>query len=107
MVAAGRSSPSKVTLKWARRIAVAVIGGTTCLIGIAMIVLPGPALIVIPFGLGILGLEFAWARRWLGRLKEAASDIANGVGLPTPWQRHHDPRTSSRAGHDAGEEERK
>jgi len=40
------------------------------LLGIAMIVLPGPAFIVIPIGLAILGAEFAWAQRWL-RLVEA------------------------------------
>jgi len=33
--------------------------------GIAMIVLPGPAVLAIPAGLGILGLEFEFAERWL------------------------------------------
>ena len=70
-----------ITHKWARRIAVSVIGGTVCLIGMMMVVLPGPALVVIPLGLGILGLEFAWARRWLRRVKEAAVEIADGTGL--------------------------
>jgi hypothetical protein len=52
-----------------------------------MIVLPGPALVVIPLGLGILGLEFAWARRWLRRAKETANGIADGVGIPTSWRK--------------------
>ena len=34
-----------------------------------MIVLPGPAIIVIPVGLGILATEFIWARRLLKVLK--------------------------------------
>ena len=55
--------------KIARRIAVAVIGGTIVLAGAVMLVTPGPALLVIPLGLAILALEFAWARRWLNRLK--------------------------------------
>jgi hypothetical protein len=76
-----------ITYKWARRIAISVIGGTVCLIGMMMVVLPGPALVVIPLGLGILGLEFAWARRWLGRVKEAAVEIADGVGLRAAWHR--------------------
>ena len=38
--------------------------------GIAMLALPGPAVVVIPLGLGILALEFAWARHWLRRMKE-------------------------------------
>ena len=52
-----------------------------------MIVLPGPAFIVIPAGLGILGLEFAWARRWLHKVKEKAEAVAKtvtGSGTPPP-----------------------
>jgi uncharacterized protein (TIGR02611 family) len=57
----------------ARRIAVAVIGSTLVIIGIAMIVLPGPAFIVIPAGLAVLSVEFAWAQRWLVRVREHGS----------------------------------
>lgn len=64
-----------ITYRIARRIAVAVAGTTVLLIGVAMIVLPGPALVVIPVGLGILGLEFAWARRWLRQIKEKGATI--------------------------------
>jgi hypothetical protein len=46
-----------------RKVVVAVIGVTVLLIGIALIVLPGPAVIVIPIGLAILASEFVWARR--------------------------------------------
>ncbi len=49
---------------------VAVVGGSVLLVGIAMIVLPGPAILVIPLGLAILATEFLWARRWLKRAKE-------------------------------------
>lgn len=48
---------------------VALGGGTILVIGIAMIVLPGPAVLVIPIGLGILATEFVWARRWFRRAK--------------------------------------
>jgi tellurite resistance protein TerC len=48
-----------------KKIIVALIGGTVFVIGIALLVLPGPAFIVIPAGLTILATEFAWARRWL------------------------------------------
>lgn len=53
-----------------RKLVVAVIGTTVLLIGVAMIVLPGPAVIVIPLGLGILATEFVWARRLLQRVKD-------------------------------------
>jgi len=52
-----------------RKLIVAVIGGTVLVIGIALIVLPGPAFIVIPIGLAILATEFAWARRAVTRGK--------------------------------------
>jgi len=48
-----------------KRIVVTVVGGTVLALGIALIVLPGPAFIVMPAGLAILAIEFAWARRWL------------------------------------------
>ena len=56
-------TPFKAVAAPLRKLIVAVIGGTVLLIGIALIVLPGPAFIVIPIGLAILATEFAWARR--------------------------------------------
>ncbi len=47
-----------------RRVLVAVIGSVVLLIGVAMLILPGPAIVMIPLGLAILASEFAWARRW-------------------------------------------
>jgi tellurite resistance protein TerC len=68
-----------ITYRWARRIVVAVIGGTILVMGIAMVVLPGPAILVIPIGLGVLGLEFAFARHWLRKLRSTASNVVNRV----------------------------
>lgn len=65
--------PIRLTYKIARRIAISIAGATVLLIGIIMIVTPGPALVLIPVGLAILGLEFAWARLWLRRLRERIS----------------------------------
>ncbi|HEX8123246.1 MAG TPA: PGPGW domain-containing protein [Solirubrobacteraceae bacterium] len=42
-------------------------GFTVLLAGLAMLVLPGPALAVIPIGLFLLALEFQWAETWLER----------------------------------------
>ena len=52
-------------IKVVRRVIVSVVGATVLLIGVALLVLPGPAFIVIPLGLAILATEYAWARRWL------------------------------------------
>lgn len=68
-----------VTYKWARRIAIATVGFTVLAIGVVMIVLPGPAIVVIPVGLGILGLEFAWARHWLHKIKERGALLATSI----------------------------
>jgi uncharacterized protein (TIGR02611 family) len=46
-----------------RRFLIGAIGFSVVLIGLVMIVLPGPAFIVVPLGVAILATEFAWARR--------------------------------------------
>ncbi len=70
-----------MTYKVARRIVVGVVGTTVVLLGVAMLVLPGPALIVIPAGLAILALEFAWARRWLRIARERSQQALELIGV--------------------------
>jgi uncharacterized protein (TIGR02611 family) len=70
------SHPLYRTYKVAKRIVIGVVGGTVLLVGVAMIILPGPAFVVIPVGLGILSLEFAWARSWLRKIKAKAQSVA-------------------------------
>jgi Putative transmembrane protein (PGPGW) len=84
-----------LTYKWARRIAISLIGGTVLIAGLAMTVLPGPAIVVIPLGLGILGLEFAWARRWLRRVKERAQQFMPRLAGLQATQRGADERQGS------------
>jgi tellurite resistance protein TerC len=67
------------TYRTARRVAVFVVGSTVVLVGVLMIVLPGPAFIVIPTGLAILALEFAWARRWLKIVRDRAGAAIESV----------------------------
>jgi len=62
-----------------RRIVRAIIGSIVLLAGLVMLVLPGPALIVIPLGLAILAVDFPWAkavmqkaRIWFTRKKQSA-----------------------------------
>jgi uncharacterized protein (TIGR02611 family) len=56
-------------IKWVRRLVVGVIGFTVLAVGVAMVVLPGPAFIVIPLGLAILATEFVWAKALLDKAK--------------------------------------
>jgi uncharacterized protein (TIGR02611 family) len=68
-------------LRQARRLVVLVIGSTVLLIGVALLVLPGPAFVVIPLGLAILATEYRWARNLLHRLKTATEKGAERLNL--------------------------
>ena len=52
-----------------RKLAVAAAGFSVLAAGVALIVLPGPAVVVIPIGLAILAREFPWAARLLNWLR--------------------------------------
>lgn len=67
-----------LTYRAARRIVIAVVGATVVLIGVVMLLTPGPGLVVIPLGLAILSLEFAWAKLWLRRVRERISEHNSG-----------------------------
>lgn len=68
------------TIGQARRLIVIVVGFTVLGAGVAMIALPGPAVVVIPVGLAILATEFIWARKLLGKVKERIEIIRKGNG---------------------------
>jgi len=81
--ATGQTDSATVSaLRFARKVVVAVIGVSVLAIGIALILLPGPAVLVIPLGLAILGTEFLWARRLLRRVKQ---------GMASVFRRRRDP----------------
>ncbi len=68
---------STENIKIVRRVIVSVIGATILLIGVALLVLPGPGFIVIPVGLAILATEYAWARRWLKKVRQMATNVVS------------------------------
>jgi tellurite resistance protein TerC len=90
-----RPHPAQVQLDMPfKKIVVAVVGGTVLVFGLALLVLPGPAILVIPVGLAILATEFVWARRWLRRArgmvnkrKARRTTRALRVTLWRKWQR--------------------
>jgi Ca2+-transporting ATPase len=80
------------TFRRLRKVAVGLCGGGVILVGLAMIVLPGSAMLVIPLGLAVLSTEFIWAKRWLNKAKELISK--NTIQTPpgtsiieTQWHR--------------------
>ena len=86
-------------MRLARRIVVLVLGISVVLAGIVMIVTPGPAVVVIPLGLGILATEFLWARRILDKVKQRL--VAGQEMLPDSpvynWLRRWLPRKPDRS----------
>jgi uncharacterized protein (TIGR02611 family) len=67
-----------VIYKSVRRYVIFIIGATIILIGVVMIATPGPAIIVIPFGLAILATEFIWARKLLKKVKSKVAGLTSG-----------------------------
>lgn len=62
-------------LRHIKKVLILMVGGTVLLIGIVFIILPGPAFIIIPLGLGILAVEFSWARKILARARRTISGL--------------------------------
>ncbi|HUR87211.1 MAG TPA: PGPGW domain-containing protein [Solirubrobacteraceae bacterium] len=64
-----------------------VVGFTLVAAGIAMLILPGPAFVVIPIGLALLSLEFAWAEDLLHRALEQGEAARRKAAETTRTQR--------------------
>ena len=62
-----------------KRIAVTVVGGAFVVGGVAMLVLPGPGILVVALGFAILGTEYAWAAAALDRTKRVASQASGAI----------------------------
>jgi uncharacterized protein (TIGR02611 family) len=67
------------TIEQVRRAFRVVAGFTLLVIGLVMIVTPGPGWLVIFFGLGLLAAEFMWARRLMERMKREGERVREAV----------------------------
>ena len=85
---------ARTTVSAAWKGVVLIVGGTILVIGMAMIVLPGPAVVVIPAGLAVLATQFVWARRLLERVR---GEVNEGVD-----KMRDDFRAARRRGRDDG-----
>lgn len=78
-----RAKTDALGLRQVRRVTVFVVGVTVLVLGLALVVLPGPAVVVIPLGLAILGIEFRWAKRWMRRARNMIrTGEARGIRKP-------------------------
>ena len=75
------------SLKFLKRIVIAIVGFTVLLLGVVMIVLPGPAFIIIPLGLAILATEFVWAQRLLTKAKAYFDKQRQRVADKVRWKK--------------------
>lgn len=62
-----------------KRILVTAVGGAFVLLGLVMLVLPGPGILVIVLGFAILGTEYAWAAAALDRTKRVATQAGTAA----------------------------
>jgi hypothetical protein len=82
-------------IRTARRVVVGVVGVTVLVVGAALLVLPGPAFVVLPIGLGILAIEFEWARRLLRRARRFYETAARTARPPERHEPGSDPDAES------------
>ena len=62
-----------------RRVFLIIAGFTLLLAGGVMLVTPGPGMLVIFLGLGLLAAEFVWARRLMERIKREGGRFKDAV----------------------------
>lgn len=77
-----------------KRFFIALMGGTVLLVGLALLVLPGPGLPIVAAGLAILATEFLWARRALRNAKGAVAKLRRKSGLAGWWRRLRRPNAA-------------
>ena len=64
------------------RLIIGIAGGSVTVLGAIALVGPGPGILIILAGLGILATEFAWAARAMVHTKNYAQKAADKVGIP-------------------------
>ena len=67
------------TVEQVRRVFLIIAGFTLLLAGVIMLVTPGPGLLVIFLGLGLLAAEFVWARRLMDRMRRESGRVLDAV----------------------------
>jgi len=74
----------RTTQKTARNLLLLAVGSTLLVVCASMVLLPGPGLIAIPFGVAMLGVELVWWWRIRRRLHDEVRSITNGNGAASP-----------------------
>jgi len=67
------------TVEQVRRVFLVIAGFTLLLAGVVMLVTPGPGMLAIFLGLGLLAAEFVWARRLMERIRREGGRVRDAV----------------------------
>jgi tellurite resistance protein TerC len=67
------------TVEQVRRVFLIIAGFTLLAAGVIMLVTPGPGILVIFLGLGLLAAEFVWARRLMDRMRRRSGRVLDAV----------------------------
>jgi tellurite resistance protein TerC len=70
---------SKVTIQTVKKVFLLAAGSTIILIGAIMVFLPGPGVFIMILGLGLLAIEFVWARVWIKKIQNRMQDLQSGA----------------------------
>jgi uncharacterized protein (TIGR02611 family) len=65
-----------------RRVSVLLLGMAILAAGLAMLVLPGPGLLVMGLAIAVLALEFDWARRLTNQASSLVRDLGRRFRIP-------------------------
>ena len=70
-------APSRSSGVWAvvRRTGLLIVGGLLTLVGLVLLVLPGPGIPLVIAGLAVLAPEFPWAQRHRDRITDAGRRV--------------------------------
>lgn len=72
-----KKGPIVTTIQQAKRLIKVVTGFTILLIGVIMLITPGPGIVAILLGLALLGTEFVWAKKLMKRFEKEANGAKN------------------------------
>ena len=67
------------TVEQVRRVFLMIAGFTLLFVGVIMLVTPGPGMVAILLGLGLLAAEFVWAQRLMDRIKHEGGRLKDAV----------------------------
>lgn len=67
------------------RVSIALVGLIVVIVGVVLLVLPGPGWVVIGIGIGIWATEFAWAKSLLTSVQHKVQNATAWIARQPRW----------------------